>query len=174
MLQTQLFSADQLTAANINASSFLATDYLNHFNEVVMLIEMVPDMPDMIADILAWEPCSYADHFRQSVFADKDLAIAAYEAAPQDVRARFEAVVADLDREIEDVQIMLSGVDQTAPIDPALADKVMMAIVQNVRPAIDRASAIINAVDKGQGGPVDAPDCEAAMRAQDAVDELFD
>ncbi|MEM1284636.1 MAG: hypothetical protein AAGH43_04560 [Pseudomonadota bacterium] len=174
MLQTQPFSAEQLSAANINATSFLATDYLNHFNEVVMLIEMVPDMPDMIEDILCWEPCSYADHFRQSVFADKDLAIAAYEAAPTAVRKGFEAVVADLNREIEDVQITLSGVDQSAPMDPALADQVMMAIVQNVRPAIDRASGIINAVDKCLDGPVQADGDDATVRAQDAVDELFD
>src|SRR3546814_196200 len=31
---------------NINATSLLATDYLNHFNEVVMVLELVPDMPE--------------------------------------------------------------------------------------------------------------------------------
>ncbi|MDP3655070.1 MAG: hypothetical protein Q8R67_25705, partial [Rhodoferax sp.] len=33
-----------LRAANINPRTGLATDYLNHFNEAIMLLEMVPDM----------------------------------------------------------------------------------------------------------------------------------
>ncbi|MEO8318885.1 MAG: hypothetical protein ABI561_11235, partial [Bradyrhizobium sp.] len=38
--------AAQLKAANINPRTGLATDYLNHFNEAIMLLEMVPDMPE--------------------------------------------------------------------------------------------------------------------------------
>lgn len=171
MLSLSPFSPDALAAANINPSSFLATDYLNHFNEVVMLMEMVPDMPDMAEDVMAWEPCSYTEHFEQSVFADKALAIEAYQAAPANTKARFDAVIADLDSQIVDIQILLSGVDTNASMDPALADRLMMAIVNELRPAIDRASGIINAVDDAaQAG--NQPD-ETKMRAQDAVDELF-
>ena len=39
-----------LSAANINPRTGLATDYLNHFNEAVMLLEMVPDMPECAED----------------------------------------------------------------------------------------------------------------------------
>lgn len=38
--------AERLRVANINPRTGLATDYLNHFNEAVMLLEMVPDMPE--------------------------------------------------------------------------------------------------------------------------------
>lgn len=171
MLSLSPFSPDALAAANINPSSFLATDYLNHFNEVVMLMEMVPDMPDMAEDVMAWEPCSYTEHFEQSVFADKALAVEAYQAAPADTKARFDAVIADLDSQIVDIQILLSGVDTNASMDPALADRLMMAIVNELRPAIDRASGIINAVDEAAHAG-NQPD-ETKMRAQDAVDELF-
>jgi muramoyltetrapeptide carboxypeptidase LdcA involved in peptidoglycan recycling len=44
---------DRLLGTNINSVTLLATDYLNHFNEVIILIEMVADMPDMIEDVLA-------------------------------------------------------------------------------------------------------------------------
>jgi hypothetical protein len=171
MLSVSPFSPDALAAANINPSSFLATDYLNHFNEVVMLMEMVPDMPDMIEDVMAWEPHGYREHFEQSVFADKALAIEAYQAAPRATKARFDAVIADLDKQIMDIQIMLSGVALSAPMDPALADRLMLTIVNELRPAIDRASAIINATDDAArpGLASDAP----KQRAQDAVDELF-
>jgi hypothetical protein len=49
-------SAAALAAANINPQSGLATDYLNHFNEAIMLLEMIPDMPDCVEDFLIGGP----------------------------------------------------------------------------------------------------------------------
>ena len=69
--------AERLQGTNINTSTLLATDYLNHFNEVIMLIEMVPDMTDIIEDVLAWQPRPYVQHFADSGFQDQDLAIEA-------------------------------------------------------------------------------------------------
>ena len=40
---------DRLEGTNINQSKLLATDYLNHFNEVVLLIEMLPSAPGELA-----------------------------------------------------------------------------------------------------------------------------
>src|SRR3984957_1359619 len=79
--------AAQLRAANINPRTGLATDYLNHFNEAIMLLEMVPDMPECAEDFLGWQPLSYREHFTASNFKARDLAIAAYEAADTAVRA---------------------------------------------------------------------------------------
>jgi hypothetical protein len=82
--------AAQLKAANINPRTGLATDYLNHFNEAIMLLEMVPDMPECAEDFLAWAPLSYAEHFVASNFKDRDLAIEAYEMAEPSIRAEFD------------------------------------------------------------------------------------
>src|SRR3569832_499467 len=82
--------AEQLRAAKINPRTGLATDYLNHFNEAVMLLEMVPDMPECSEDFLAWQPLSYAEHFTASNFKARDLAIEAYNAADPNVRAQFD------------------------------------------------------------------------------------
>jgi hypothetical protein len=71
----------ELRAANINPRTGLATDYLNHFNEAIMLLEMVPDMPECAEDFMGWQPLTYAEHFTASNFKARDLAIAAYEAA---------------------------------------------------------------------------------------------
>jgi hypothetical protein len=79
-----------LKAANINPQTGLATDYLNHFNEAIMLLEMVPDIPDCAEDFLAWSPLSYAEHFYASNFKAKELAVSAYEAADPDIRAEFD------------------------------------------------------------------------------------
>ncbi|MBV6658005.1 MAG: hypothetical protein KI785_09595 [Devosiaceae bacterium] len=172
-MSVSVLTTERLAAANINPTSYLATDYLNHFNEVLMLMEMVPDVPDMAADVLEWEPRGYAEHFEQSVFTEKALAIEAYAKAPRDTLERFGAVIAELDAGIGDAQILLAGVDPTSRMDPALADRLTTTIVDHLRPAIDRASAIINATDAGQAAlPED--DETAKMRAQDAIDQLFD
>ncbi len=71
----------RLDGTNINPVTGLATDYLNHFNEAIMLLEMLPMAPDCKADFLAWRPMSYAEHFAASHFKHRDLAIAAYEVA---------------------------------------------------------------------------------------------
>ena len=84
--------AAELKAANINPRTGLATDYLNHFNEAVMLLEMIPDMPDCAEDFLQWRPLSYPEHFTASNFKARDLAIEAYEAADPGVRAEFDHV----------------------------------------------------------------------------------
>ena len=79
-----------LRAANINPRTGLATDYLNHFNEAIMLLEMIPDMPECAEDFLTWTPLSYAEHFWASNFKARDLAIEAYELADPKIRAEFD------------------------------------------------------------------------------------
>ena len=82
--------AAQLRAANINPRTGLATDYLNHYNEAIMLLEMIPDMPECAEDFLGWQPLSYAEHFTASNFKARDLAIEAYDTADPGIRAEFD------------------------------------------------------------------------------------
>jgi hypothetical protein len=84
--------AAQLQAANINPRTGLATDYLNHFNEAIMLLEMVPDLPECAEDFLGWQPLSYREHFMASNFKARDLAIEAYDSADAGIRAKFENI----------------------------------------------------------------------------------
>src|SRR3982074_1335547 len=84
--------AAQLRAANINPRTGLATDYLNHFNEAIMLLEMIPDMPECAEDFLGWQSLSYSEHFTASHFKARDLAIEAYDAADATIRAEFDNI----------------------------------------------------------------------------------
>ena len=88
--------AAELKAANINPQTGLATDYLNHFNEAIMLLEMIPDMPECSEDFLQWTPLSYAEHFTASNFKARDLAISAYESADPDIRAEFDNITSTM------------------------------------------------------------------------------
>lgn len=84
--------AAQLRAANINPRTGLATDYLNHFNEAIMLLEMIPDMPECAEDFLGWHPLTYREHFLASHFKARELAIEAYDSADAMIRAEFDNI----------------------------------------------------------------------------------
>src|SRR5687768_4614722 len=70
-----------LAEANINPLTGLSTDYLNHFNEAVMLLEMLPCMPECGEDLAAWRPLTYQEHFERSQLTHRELTIAAYDLA---------------------------------------------------------------------------------------------
>lgn len=83
---------DVLIAANIVPATGLATDYLNVFNEAVMLFGLLGDMPDMIDELRQWEPLTYEQHFARSGFQAKELAILAYQNADPAIKAPFDAL----------------------------------------------------------------------------------
>ena len=112
---------------NINEETLLATDYLNHFNEIVMLLDMVPTMPECLEDAKAWAPKSYEVHFQDSVFADKDLAILAYQNAPPQFREPFDDTVAAMNVLVAEGLIAIEA-----------------SIATGEQGRIDRCSAIIN------------------------------
>ncbi len=158
------FDRELLKGTNINADTLLATDFLNHFNEVSMLIEMLPTMPEAIEDITSWEAWTYEEHFRNSGLRDADLAIAAYHHAPEVVRITFDDTIQRLNQ-----AVIQSGIESEALISNQ--NEMMVAegcanIALQIRTLVDEASAIIN------GGSV-RPD-EEGDAAQTAVDALFD
>ena len=79
-----------LRDANINPHTGLATDYLNHFNEAIMLLEMIPDMPECAADFLEWQPIGYREHFAASNFKARELAIVTYDSTDPALRTEFD------------------------------------------------------------------------------------
>ncbi len=82
---------------NINESTLLASDYLNHFHELVMLLEAISSEPEGLRRrSYSLAPLTYEEHFAGSGFRDKNLAIAAYRRAPHKIRARFDEAVARL------------------------------------------------------------------------------
>lgn len=86
------FSEQDLLTANVNPATGLATDYLNLFNEAIMLFEMGLDMPDMAEELADWQRRGYIEHFEKSGFEMKEVVIAAYHHAPADIRRDFDEV----------------------------------------------------------------------------------
>jgi hypothetical protein len=94
--ETSVFG-ERVRGTNISETTLLATDYLNHFNEIVMLLEMVPDMPELFEEAVAWQPKSYVEHFAGSSSPFSALALELYPHVPACYREPFETTIGQLD-----------------------------------------------------------------------------
>jgi len=88
---------EKVRGTNINEQTLLATDYLNHFNEIVMTLEMIPDMPELLEEAKEWQPKSYQVHLLASTFSDRELAAEAYNHVPKKFREPFEQTISQID-----------------------------------------------------------------------------
>lgn len=149
---------ERLRAANINPATGLATDYLNHYNEVAMLIATLADMPDIRRDILDWRPIGYPTHFRRSGFGEKGLAIAAYVLASREVKQQFRSACDDVEACIAAVQLKLMRADHS-----------MAQIATEAGPIFEQIARIGGVINGGKAAPL-----LQQSAAQDLVDSLFD
>ncbi len=149
--------ASRAEGTNINPQTLLATDYLNHFNEIVMLLEMVPDMPDCLEEAQAWQPKSYQDHFRDSQFRDKELAIEAYDHVPRDHRKAFDDTVEQMNLL---VALSLDRIGQALANGDAAALRLICSDAsRGLQKMMDIASAIIH----GSGRRLDQAEIDGFM-----------
>lgn len=151
---------------NINEKTLLATDYLNHFNEVIMLLELIPDMPECLDDVKEWQPKTYAEHFSDSTFSDKELAVLAYENAPEIHRKPFDKTTDEINLKVKNgITEIEAALNANNP--DQLRDTVNR-ITRDIQLLMDRSSAIIN----GDFGKEELE--EVITLDQDDIDALFD
>lgn len=155
--QTFLLWQEKVEGANISPQTLLATDYLNHFNEIVMLIDMVPDMPELLEECRAWVPKGYIDHFQSSAFPDRDLAIAAYAHVPEEFLQPFEDTIHQMNGLVEQALRRLE--DAQAMGDPELLKVRAHASSRGLQRLMDVANAIIHGSSR--------------VMAQDEIDEIL-
>jgi hypothetical protein len=151
--------AARFAAANINPRTGLATDYLNHFNEAVMLLEALAASPDAFEDFLAWRPLTYREHFAASRFKGRHLAIAAYENAAPALRERLGTLVGTMTAVLLAAQEAMRDYTMT----PAAAGVIATLAATTVRPLIARTGALINGEE----------DNDDPVTPQAVVDELM-
>jgi len=156
-----------IPGTNINESTLLASDYLNHFHELVMLFEALASEPRGFADdLLAWRPLTYEEHFTQSGFRDKNLAIAAYRRAPPRIRARFDEAVARLHGE---ALTLVAGVGAELDGGQSL-DRACMDAANRLRLLIEEANAIANGEFPAERGDGEG---QVEVSSQADIDALF-
>lgn len=90
-----------IEGTNINSDTFLATDYLNNFNELIMLVDLLPDDSELMEDLRNWRPLHYLDHFSQSGFPHPKLAMAGWRRAEERRREALNDFVTVIGDQIE-------------------------------------------------------------------------
>lgn len=163
---------ERLEGTNIHSTSFLATDYLNHFNEVIMLLEMAIDMPDILEDATEWKPKSYEQHYRDSLLGEKELAIEAYAASPPQFREPFDARVNELN------EMVLSTIEQAQEVaddpEPNVLISLLESNISELRRTAESIAALVNGASD-VGGQLGADHVIADDEiGQDDIDALFD
>jgi hypothetical protein len=152
----------RLIDANINPVTGLATDYLNHFNEAIMMLELAPQMPECFEDFCAWRPLSYCEHFAASSFKERDLAIAAYELADPALRRRLDELADAMNA------VLLATAGAMPRAEPQALATVAQDALLRLRPLVARAGAVIH------GAETAAAEASEAEATQAAVDALFE
>ena len=90
---------EHLKQANhlVNPNSGIANDFLNQYNEILLLVENLPVLlPEMVEELLAWRPRSYEEYFRTSPLLGGEIAIKIYQALKASFRDVFEAQIAKI------------------------------------------------------------------------------
>jgi hypothetical protein len=157
---------------NVNNKTLLATDYLNHFNEVIMLLELLPTAPaELAAELANWRHETYEEHFRHSGFRDKGLAIAGYRHAPPEFRQAFDIVAEDMSGDLtallREVQSGVEANDMDA----------VTALCNETVPVLQAKLEILSSIINGEVDPGAHAEVETTADAgthQAAVDKLFD
>ena len=100
----------------------------------------------------------YQEHFQDSAFTDKDLAILAYFNAPPQFREPFDETVAEMNDLVAEGVIAVEQAIATG--EPERIEFTVNEVSRKLQSGIDRCSAIINGT--------------ATKLDQSAVDALFD
>ncbi len=142
--------AARLAEANINPATGLASDYLNHFNQAIMLLEMLPSSPDCIEELQDWRPMSYREHFEASRFKGRSLAIAAYDAADPSLRNYLDNLAGTMTAVLEAARAAMNSA-----VSPQSAAEIGNRAAALLRLLVARAAAVINGDTTAvAGGPV--------------------
>ncbi len=168
----------RVDGTTINNITLLSTDYLNHFNELVMMLELAADMPEMLEDVADWHPKTYEEHFRDSSFQHKELAIEAYSEAPPEYRLPLRVTIRQINDTIAETLPVLMGLSE-ATEDPEASGRFAAEcsiFTQTLRELLERAGAIINgAAKEAELAVQQEEETEAAeVMNQSSIDALFD
>ena len=150
----------RLIEANINPVTGLATDYLNHFNEAIMMLELAAQVPECVNDFCAWRPLSYCEHFAASRFKERELAIAVYDQADPVLRRRLDDLA-------DGMNAILLATAAAMRAEPQALEVLAQDALMRLRPLVARAGAVIH------GAETAADEASEVQANQAAVDALF-
>ena len=125
-----------------------------------MLLDLLPQMPECIVELIGWEPMDYEEHFANSHFKDKELAIAAYDAADPIARVRLEELADTMNALLV---ATCEAFQRRSSLDAANA--LAAETAARLKPMIARAGAVINGYDIATSEDMTTGEQQAAIDA---------
>jgi hypothetical protein len=123
----------------------LAGTYLNQFNQMVELIERLPEAPELIDDLLNWQPTSYHDYFAASAMPGRASAADVYAALNRCLRKSFEGMAVDLDlKALGAVAAIRRHYKTHGEARPDIMTGICSRAGTHLREALGRANAFVN------------------------------
>ena len=138
----------------VNPSTGLANDYLNVFNEILLVLEFLPTMPEMTDEALAWEPRSYCEYFEKSNIPGARHALQAYDMVDPDVRRKFESVLGRLTQIVVEAQQKLAA-ESGGPDYPESIAQSCETTAEAMRVGLAYVSRLINEGAAATSGDAD-------------------
>jgi hypothetical protein len=157
-------SLETRAAALVNPQSGVANDYLNHFNEILLLIENLPVLlPEMVDEMLAWKPIGYREYFSSSPLPGSKLTLEIYDTLDENFKKDFESMIELLDKIVlQSISVVIENRADDGTIDPDAIGEVCERLGANLRRVLDRTADLVN---HGDAPPLERP--------QDMADRLL-
>ena len=134
--------ATPLRRSAVDPATTLAADYLDHFNQAILLLELLAATPDCAGNFHAWRPRGHQDCLQSLLEEERAAALAAYRALDPRLRARFETLTASM----TEVLVAAQEVMQSTPHSPALGMLANRAALW-VTKLVGQARALIDGSD---------------------------
>lgn len=161
-----LTSEEQLHQAGslVNPVSGLAHDFLNQYNEVLLMVENLPVLlPEMVDELLAWRPKTYHEYFSCSPLPGSVIAIKVYCSLNRGFRKKFEAQIFKLNKiAFNAISIIGRQHSFTADLNAEDVEEFCAHISRKLRAEIEKSNRLVN---RGLNAPLES--------AQEMADRLM-
>ena len=149
-------SLEARASALVNPASGIANDYMNHFNEILLMIENLPALlPEMVDELLAWKPVSYRAYFESSPLPGSKETLEIYNALDEDFQRDFESMIELLDKIImESISVIAAHRRDDGTIEAEEIEETCAQLSAQLRMVLDRTSDLVN---HGYAPPLERP-----------------
>ena len=137
---------EERAAALVNPASGIANDYLNHFNEILLLIENLPTLlPEMLDELLEWKPVTYREYFAKSQLPGSVRALQIYDGLDENFRRDFESIIDGINAmALASIEVIRAHRSQTGDLDPSRVSEFCENASSAIRSALNRAADLVN------------------------------
>ncbi|MDZ4790678.1 MAG: hypothetical protein SGJ17_05630 [Hyphomicrobiales bacterium] len=151
-----MLDLEERAAHLVNPASGVANDFLNHFNEILLLIENLPIMlPEMVDEILEWRPKTYREYFQTSSLPGSAATLEIYGTLSREFRADFESMVSLLNRmAVESITVITRHRRPNGEIAAEEVEHFCERAALEFRRVLARAADLVN---NGSALPLESP-----------------